>query len=71
MQKQAKTESNTEINRHKMTDKTTKFMYKQTSCFSLCSQTFTDESKIQEVNPPKTVAPPLQPQPLNKEWNIR
>ena len=27
----------------------------------------TDESEIQEVNPLKTVAPPLQPQPLNKK----
>ena len=31
----------------------------------------TDESEIQEVNPPKTVAPPLQPQPLNEERYIR
>ena len=31
----------------------------------------TDESEIQEVNPPKTVAPPLQPQPLNEERNSR
>ena len=32
----------------------------------------TDESEIQEVNPPKTVAPPpLQPQPQIEERRIR
>ena len=31
----------------------------------------TDEGEIQEVNPPKTVAPPLQPQPQIEERHIR
>ena len=31
----------------------------------------TNESEIQEVNPPKTVAPPLQTQPLNEERHIQ
>ena len=31
----------------------------------------TDESEIQEVNPPKTVAPPLQLQLLNKKGHIK
>ena len=31
----------------------------------------TDESEIQEVNPQKTVAPPLQIQPLNEERHIQ
>ena len=29
-----------------------------------------DKSEIQEDNPPKTVAPPLQLQPLNEERHI-
>ena len=32
---------------------------------------YTDKSEIQEVNPSKTVVPPLQPQPLNEEKHIR
>ena len=32
---------------------------------------FTDESEIQEVNPPKTVAPPLQPQLQIEKRHIR
>ena len=33
----------------------------------ICRDLSTDESEIQEVNPLKTVAPPLQPQPWNEE----
>ena len=38
----------------------------------VAQQQFTDESEIQEVNPPKTVAPPpLQLQPLNEDLHVR
>ena len=38
---------------------------------SLLVASYTDEIEIQEVNPPKTVAPPLQPQPQIEERHIR
>ena len=42
------------------------------SCGAQSSNMFSaDESEIQEVNPPKTVAPPLQPQLLNKDRHVR
>ena len=42
------------------------------SCGAQSSAMFSaDASEIQEVNPPKTVAPPLQLQPLNEDLHVR